>query len=146
MADAQMTVQEREEFLAGLHVGVLAVERADGPPLTIPVWYDYEPGGQLWFLTDGVSLKGHLLERAKRFSLCVQTEDPPYSYVSVEGAAVSGASDSEVHGRPMARRYLGQEMGDWYTDNVPHGEQPIVVSMTPERWFTVDYSKMNMGG
>jgi nitroimidazol reductase NimA-like FMN-containing flavoprotein (pyridoxamine 5'-phosphate oxidase superfamily) len=37
MADQRMTESEREEFLAGLHVGVLGIERADGPPLVLPV-------------------------------------------------------------------------------------------------------------
>jgi hypothetical protein len=140
-----MTSTERESFLAGLHVGMLGIERPDGPPLTIPVWYDYEPGGQLWFLTDGASLKGRLVAKAKRFSLCAQTEAPPYAYVSVEGAADIDASDIETQLRPMSVRYLGEEMGNWYTDNMPHGSDPIRVSMTPERWFSVDYSKMDKG-
>jgi PPOX class probable F420-dependent enzyme len=142
MAELSMSVEEREGFLAGLHVGVLSVERADGPPLTVPVWYGYEPGGEVWFLTDGESLKGRLIERAQRFSLCAQDETPPYAYVSVEGPATIEPSDVELHHRPVARRYLGDELGDWYTDNVPHGTRPVRVSMRPERWFSVDYSKM----
>ena len=40
-----MSRAEREEFLAGLHVGVLAVASAGvAGPLTVPVWYTYEPG------------------------------------------------------------------------------------------------------
>ncbi len=59
-----MSVEEREEFLAGVHVAVLAVERSDGPPLAVPVWYDYRPGGQLWILTPEDSVKGRLLQAA----------------------------------------------------------------------------------
>ena len=35
-----MTVKEREQFLAGLHVGVLSVA-TDGSrgPIAVPVWY-----------------------------------------------------------------------------------------------------------
>ena len=41
-----MSRAEREEFLAGLHVAVLGVASADGRgPLTVPVWYTYQPGG-----------------------------------------------------------------------------------------------------
>ena len=79
MGQLSMSVEEREAFLADLHVGILGIERADGPPLTVPVWYGYEPGGEVWVLTDGESLKGRLLERAGRFSLCAQTETVPYS-------------------------------------------------------------------
>jgi nitroimidazol reductase NimA-like FMN-containing flavoprotein (pyridoxamine 5'-phosphate oxidase superfamily) len=50
MADNRMTREERETFLANLHVGVLAIP-SDGAPLTAPIWYDYEPGGDIWVLT-----------------------------------------------------------------------------------------------
>ena len=30
--------------LAGVHIGIISIERADGPPLTVPIWYGYEPG------------------------------------------------------------------------------------------------------
>ena len=142
MGQVQMTETERESFLADLHVAMFAVERADGPPLNVPIWYDYEPGGELWVLTDANSLKGRLLAAAGRFSLCVQTEAAPYSYVSVEGASTIGPADTEADLRPMARRYLGETLGDQYTDGADHGDNPIKVTMTPERWYTVDYSKM----
>lgn len=136
-----MTVAEREAFLAALHVGVIAIERQDGPPLTVPVWYSYEPGGDLTVLMDGDSLKGRLIERARRFSLCAQDESLPYRYVSVEGPATIAPSDLEHDTRPMARRYLGEKMGDRYTDASSHGTRPIRLTMRPERWFTFDYGK-----
>ena len=41
-----MTVEEREAYLADLHVGVVSVAGADGrAPLAVPVWYRYEPAG-----------------------------------------------------------------------------------------------------
>ena len=41
-----MTRDEREQFLAGVHVGVLSVASVDGGgPLAVPVWYVYQPGG-----------------------------------------------------------------------------------------------------
>ena len=84
-----MSEHERQEFLAGVHVGVISIERADGPPLTVPIWYGYEPGGLVWIIAGAESLKGRLLNAARRFSLCAQTEEPPfYKYVSVEGPIV----------------------------------------------------------
>ena len=41
----------------------------------------------------------------------------------------------------MARRYLGTKGGDRYTDSSPRSENHVKVTMTPQRWFTVDYSK-----
>ena len=141
MSALSMSVEEREAFLAGLHVGVIGIERQDGPPLTVPIWYSYEPGGEVVVLLDADSVKGRLLQRAGRFSLCAQVEDPPYRYVSVEGPAVIGPSDVERDSRPMARRYLGPELGDRYTDAGSSSARPVRVSMRPERWFTVDYGK-----
>lgn len=138
---AGMSVEEREAFLADLHVGIIGIERPDGPPLTVPIWYSYEPGGDVVVLMDGDSVKGRLIERCGRFSLCAQTEQPPYKYVSVEGPAVIAPSDVERDTRPMARRYLGEAGGDRYTDGVQPGPNPIRVTMRPARWFTVDYSK-----
>jgi PPOX class probable F420-dependent enzyme len=136
-----MSVEERDAFLSDLHIGVLAVERADGPPLAVPVWYIYEPGGELWLLTEPESVKGRLVTAAKRFSLCVQTETPPYSYVSVEGAATITPADLDQHSRPLAHRYLGEKDGEEYVVSGLNRPQPIRVAMRPEKWWTVDYSK-----
>jgi nitroimidazol reductase NimA-like FMN-containing flavoprotein (pyridoxamine 5'-phosphate oxidase superfamily) len=116
-----MTEQERQEFLAGLHVGVISIEPADGPPLTVPIWYGYEPGGLVRILTAEDSVKGRLLKAARRFSLCAQTEEPPfYKYVSVEGPIVDvSPADLEADRRPLAHRYFGPEMGDMYVAGTP---------------------------
>lgn len=137
-----MTVDEREEFLADVHVGVLAVERSDGPPLAVPIWYQYQPGGDLWVLTAEDSVKGQLLQKAMRFSICVQDETPPfYRYVSVEGPIVSiRAADEEDDSRPMAHRYFGPDLGDEYVES--SDEQSLKFVMHPERWWSVDYSKL----
>lgn len=138
-----MTETERQAFLADLHVGVISIERADGPPLTVPIWYSYEPGGDVTVLTPASSLKGRLLEQARRFSLCAQTEEPPfYSYVSVEGPVVSvEAADLEADSRPMAHRYFGADLGDMYVEST--GDEPSMKwTMHPERWWSVDYSKL----
>jgi len=39
-----MSRAEREQFLARAHVGVLSLVDS-GKPLSVPVWYGYEPGG-----------------------------------------------------------------------------------------------------
>jgi nitroimidazol reductase NimA-like FMN-containing flavoprotein (pyridoxamine 5'-phosphate oxidase superfamily) len=140
----KMTTSEREAFLADLHVGVVSIAEKDRGPLTAPIWYDYEPGGELWILTGRSSRKGKLLEDVGRFSLVAQTETPPYKYVSVEGPITSiGKPDLERDERPMAHRYLGKELGDGYIESTRgEGEADnMLVKMQPERWLTIDYSK-----
>ena len=140
-----MSRKEREDFLRGVHVGVLSIADGDRGPMAVPIWYDYEPGGLVWLVTSRQSRKGKLLELAKRFSLCAQTEEMPYKYVSVEGPITSiEPADSEIHFRPMAHRYLGKVEGDAYAESMkgtPEAEDSILVRMKPERWLSVDYSK-----
>lgn len=143
MADQKMTESERQEFLAGLHVGVLGIERADGPPLVVPVWYSYEPGGDVVVLTSATSIKGRLAATAGRASLCAQQEELPYKYVSVEGSVSIEDLDAEASRaatEPMAIRYLGEEMGRGYAASSV-GPDDILIRLRPDRWFSVDYAK-----
>ncbi len=140
-----MTRQEREAFLAGLHVGVLSVAAAGRSPLTVPVWYAYEPGGDVWFATEPGSRKGRLVGVAGRASLCAQNEVPPYSYVSVEGAVRDTVPSSPDELRLLAHRYLGPELGDAYLAATSADAVSHTYRLTPEVWWTVDYAKMALG-
>ena len=113
-----MTKQERETFLADLHVGIISIPEEGRGPLTVPIWYSYEPGGELRVVTAGTSRKARLLRHAGRFSICVQTEIDPYKYVSVEGPVVAiEPADLERDRRPLAHRYFGAQRGDRYIEN-----------------------------
>lgn len=140
-----MTKDEREAFLADLHVGVISIDESGRGPLTVPIWYVYEPGGEIWIVTSRTSRKGRLLDAAGRFALCVQTESPPYKYVSIEGPiTTSEPSDLELHERTLAHRYLGRDQGERYIEATRadrEASQSTVFRMRPERWLTVDYGK-----
>jgi len=141
----QVTKAEREEFLAGLHVGIVSISEPGRGPLTVPIWYGYEPGGELWIVTARDSRKGRLLNQGERISLCVQSEQPPYKYVSVEGPITSVTpSELERDERPLAHRYLGPDLGDRYiemTGGTAARADNILVRLRPEHWLTVDYAK-----
>jgi len=140
-----MSKEEREDFLADLHIGVIGIERSDAAPLTVPIWYAYEPGGELLVLMEKGSWKERLLAKAGRFSLCVQSETPPYKFVSVEGPIASmEPSVIERDETAMALRYLGKEMGAVYIEaiqNDPTNGPGVIVKMRPERWRASDFSK-----
>src|SRR5262245_501962 len=141
----RMTKAEREAFLADLHVGIISIAEDGRGPLTVPIWYSYEPGGEIHILTDKNSRKGQLLQRHRRFTLCVQTESLPYKYVSVEGEITAiEKSDVDRDARPMARRYLGADLGDQYIETTREDRaagDSVLVRMKPTRWLTVDYAK-----
>jgi Pyridoxamine 5'-phosphate oxidase len=110
-----MSVAEREEFLAGVHVGVLsAAMGTGGQTLTVPVWYCYQPGGLLTVLTGRRSRKAVAIRAAGRFGLCAQDAHPAYRYVSVEGPVVREEELDPAERLAMARRYLGAAGGDQY--------------------------------
>ena len=136
----EITKEEKQDFLAGLHVGVLSLSDNPKGPLTVPIWYDYEPGGELWFITGPNSLKGKLLKVGVRLSLMAQSEEPPYKYVSIEGPVVSIDEATNNDLLTMAIRYLGKDGGEQYAKNSESGGG-VIVRVKPERWLSVDYGK-----
>ena len=139
-----MNKEEREKFLAEVHGGVIAVADEGRGPLAVPVWYLYEPGGEIAIWTGAKSRKARLLEAAGRVTFCVQDENPPYRYVSVEGpvTAVEQASFTELV-RPLAVRYLGEEAAGPYLESMGGADGvagDIVIRMRPERWHSADFS------
>jgi PPOX class probable F420-dependent enzyme len=143
--DLRMTRAERESFLADVHVGVLSIPEPGRGPLSAPIWYGYEPGGEIWVVTGRDSRKGRLLAKGVRVGFVVQTEQAPYRYVSVEGAVTSVApSPGDREERQLAHRYLGREGGDAYVASTADrraAEPNILVRIRPERWLSVDYRK-----
>ena len=58
MADTDMTAAAREAFLADLHVGVLSIQRDGKGPLALPIWYQYDDGVvMIWLSGDSVKTK-----------------------------------------------------------------------------------------
>ncbi|WP_183467022.1 pyridoxamine 5'-phosphate oxidase family protein [Mycolicibacterium iranicum] len=137
---ATMTSDERERYLSEVHVGVVAVERPGRAPLAVPIWYGYEPGGEVLLWTESDSVKHRLIRDAGRFAITVQDEQPPYRYVTAEGdvTAIDPARDEEV--RAIAVRYLGEQEGGQFTDQNLTSTS-VIIRMRPQRWLSTDYSK-----
>ncbi len=140
-----MTRAEREAFLAQTYIAVISVVAAGRAPLILPVWYSYEPGGVVRFATAATSKKTELIREAGRLSLCVQNDSWPYRYISVEGPAVISEPDFERDIRQVALRYLGKERGERYLANTTEEREragEVLITLTPERWLSEDYTKM----
>src|SRR5690625_1819746 len=76
-----LSKSEREEFLAQPHIAALSVNAGDGRgPLTVPIWYQYAPGGEPWVLTGAGSRKTRLIEATGYFSLMVERVEPTLRY------------------------------------------------------------------
>jgi hypothetical protein len=135
-----LTREEREEFLAEPHIGALSVVEGPGrAPLTVPIWYQYRPGGELWVVTAPDARKTLAIQAAGRFSMMVQRTEPTARYVSVEGPVVRTAPGSYELSREMAARYIRAERVEDYVEfeRTQLGEH-IAVYMRPEHWLSSD--------
>jgi uncharacterized protein len=132
---------ERQEFLAAKRVAVLSVAAADGrPPASAPVWYGYEPGGNILVNTGSAARKSKLIEQAGKVTVAVQREEPPYQYVVVEGTVVETTSPTPREVREqIAIRYLGEEAGRAFVDSM-EGQDSVLFTIRPDRWITANFS------
>lgn len=143
----QLTEQERQAFLAEPHVGVLSVAGdGDRPPLTVPLWYGYQPGGNITFFTGTQGTKARktrLIQRAGVLSLCVQRADVPYKYVTVEGTVVqTDQPPSAEQVLAIVRRYLPEDYAQAFAK--AELERPstefVLFTIRPDRWLSADFS------
>ncbi|MGI9028453.1 MAG: pyridoxamine 5'-phosphate oxidase family protein [Ilumatobacteraceae bacterium] len=133
-----MTTEEREAFLADVHVGILSIDEPGRGPLALPIWYLYKDGTVQMGMAGG-SRKARLLGAAGRATLTVQTETAPYRYAAVEGpVTIESRQRDDLE---MATRYLGPELGQWYAENNPSTADSVVAVLRPEHWRTHDFNK-----
>ncbi|MBJ8337621.1 pyridoxamine 5'-phosphate oxidase family protein [Antrihabitans sp. YC3-6] len=137
MSTLSMSSDEREEFLAGVHIGVLAVGRAGDAPLTTPVWYRYDDG-IVEIATAASTKKVALLRESPEASLCVQREEYPPAYVTVEGAVSIESLPAGVV-TDIAARYLGANGAAQYAETA---EDDTLLRLQVHTWRSVDFAKL----
>ena len=140
MADNRLSVRDRELFLAEPLIAALSVSAGpDRGPLTVPIWYQYAPGGEAWVLTEAASRKLRLIEAAGRFTLMVERVAPTVRYVSVEGPVTRMVPGTDDLLREITERYLPPEKVPAYMEfaKADFGEQ-VAVYLRPQRWLSAD--------
>jgi PPOX class probable F420-dependent enzyme len=109
-----------------------ATVRPDGRPHITPVWFDLD-GDDVIFTTWHKTAKARDLQRDQRISLCVDDDQPPFSFVLIEGTARLSDNIDEVHAwaTRIAGRYMGSMRAKGYgaRNGVP-GELLVRVSPT----------------
>ena len=137
-----MDLDAAQSVLAAPRIGMLAVARRSGPPIASPIWYSYEPGGDVVFTIGRNSAKAKALRTAGVASLCAQNEELPYAFVTVDGpVVVDDTTDDEGLRTRIAVRYLGDELGARYIESTKGGD-PVLARLTPEHWRSNDYSRV----
>ena len=140
-----LTKEEREAFLAEAHIAVLSLPSDDErPPLSFPVWYGYRPGGEITYYTHRTeprSRKLRLLHQDGVVSLCVQREDLPYKYVTVEGTVVDENEAPTVEQMlAIVGRYLSADDAKAFLDAEMAAVTTLVLfTIRPDRWAGLDF-------
>jgi Pyridoxamine 5'-phosphate oxidase len=140
MADSGLSVSDRESFLAEPHVAALSVSAGQGRgPFTVPIWYQYAPGGEAWVLTEAASRKARLIEAAGRFTLMVQRVMPTTRYVSVEGPVTRTVPETDELLWEITTRYLPPDKVAAYIEFAKTElDEQVAIYLRPQRWLTAD--------
>jgi PPOX class probable F420-dependent enzyme len=117
----------------GTRTGKLAWTSADGRALVAPVWFIVEDGC-IVFNTGKDTAKGRALTRDPRATLVVDWEEPPYSFVQVQGVAELSEDPGELvrTATALGGRYMGEGRAEEFgkRNGVP-GE--LVVRLRPTK-------------
>jgi PPOX class probable F420-dependent enzyme len=107
---APMTGDDWKQFAFGKpRTAKLATVRANGAPHVAPVWVALD-GDEIVFTTDESTVKGKALRRDPRVAVSFDDEDPPFSFVAVEGeASISEDADELL---ALSTRIGGRYMGE----------------------------------
>ena len=127
----RMTKDQMDEFLKGSsHLMKLATLRPNGAPYVNPVWYDYN--GEAFHVAGRrkATWVANITEDS-RVSFCIDTSEPPYKRVIVEGSAVIEDGAWLGDWEHWAVRYLGREAGHRYYEDTKATPRALI-RITPE--------------
>ncbi len=127
-----MSESEWREFVgAGTRTAKLATTRKDGRPHVAPVWFVLY-GPDIVFMTGAETLKGRSLRRTGQAALCVDDDQPPFSFVTIE-TTVTIEDDADAMlplSIAIARRYIGADQAEPFgRRNAVPGE--LLIRLTP---------------
>ncbi|HEX5402121.1 MAG TPA: PPOX class F420-dependent oxidoreductase [Pseudonocardiaceae bacterium] len=115
-----MSRDEWHEFVtAGTRTGKLAIVRADGSPHVVPIWFvldTVDDQDYVIFNTGENTVKGKALRRDPRFSVCVDDQEPPFSFVTISGVAeISDDLDEMLPwSTELGARYMGADAAEQF--------------------------------
>ena len=131
-----MKVMTREECLAFLtekpRTAKVATVRPDGRPHVAAVWF-YLDGDTLLFTTWHKTVKAANLQHSPQVAISVDDDQPPFSFVLVEGTAEITERDPDMllWSTRIAGRYMGDDQADAFGQrNAVEGEWLIRLPIT----------------
>jgi PPOX class probable F420-dependent enzyme len=129
----QMTEAEWRDFvMTGTRTGKLAVTRSDGRPHVTPIWFVLD-GDDIVLTTSSSGVKGRALRRDPNAAMCVDDQQPPYSFVMIEGRATLSDDLGELlhWATVLGGRYMGAETAQQFgARNAVPGELLVRLRVT----------------
>ena len=130
----EMSVAQRDAFLGQARIGVLAMLGAQGAPIAIPIWYEWD-GERARIFTHHRSPKIARLRRDGR--VCLTVAEPvgvPEAWVAVEGTATIEEGTGFALAERLAPRYYDPEratqaLADWGRN----AHDWVTIVITPRR-------------
>lgn len=130
---AELSDQVVKFLSEGTRTAVLSWVAKDGRPLSAPVWFLVDDG-ELVFNTGKETAKGRALARDPRVVLCIHDDNPPFSFVQVQGVATISEEPDDLLdvATRTGGRYMGAERAEEFgrRNGVP-GE--LVVRVKPTK-------------
>jgi PPOX class probable F420-dependent enzyme len=131
---AEMSVAQRDAFLGQARIGVLAMLGAQGAPIAIPIWYEWD-GARARIFTHHQSPKIARLRRDGR--VCLTVAEPvgvPEAWVAIEGSATFEEGTGFALAERLAPRYYeparaAQALAEWGRN----AQDWVTIVITPRR-------------
>jgi hypothetical protein len=139
MAQDMTQAEVRAFLMKGTFTGKLATTRADGRPHVAPIWFVLDEDGdsdtiKLMFNTWHTTVKAKNIRREPRVALTVDDQEPPFSFVIVEGTAeIIDVTDEEKirWATAIGGRYMGADQAAAFGKrNAVPGELMVRLTVT----------------
>ena len=130
-----MTAAEARAFIEDpVRPALLATVRRDGRPHLAPIWIDLDDDGCVVFTTGADTVKGRAIRAEPRVAICVDDDQPPFSYVLIEGTAEVSADLEQmlVWATRIGGRYMGADRAEEFGRRNAV-ETELLVRVTPTR-------------
>ena len=133
-----MSADEIDAFLARPLVAVISTVDGRGRPRSAPVWFHWADGAAYVF-TARTSAKWRNLGQRPHASLCVDTREPPYAAVVIDGDVEP--SDRPLYDlvRAMAVAYYGEEQGLAFAERYRDSPSTVAFRIVPRHITSWDY-------
>ena len=131
-----LSQQQIDEFLGQPHIAVVATASTAAIPHAMPIWYLWRDGKVL-FHTGADSKKMRNLHENNHITVVVDSKQPPYKAVIIEGSTTELPGDPAL-ARQIAIHYLGEKNGERYLSASPG--PGTLVAVTPTKVISWDYA------